>query len=195
MGLQPWFNENFNWRCYFSVDGKDGFGCPWKFVRCLHWLKERIFTSTHPQLSVNMQFALVQSSHMVGFSRDLTKISIGGAIPWWIGRMGLVSRRSLYAVCTNCRTTFLTSPHPQLSVNMPFPWVESSHRGGFNREFTRIFIGGAIPWWMWWMVLMPRRRLYAVSTNRRTKFLTSPHPQLFLNYVVCFSANIAPGGL
>ena len=43
--------------------------------------------SPHPQLSVNMQFALVQSLHLVGFSSDLTRISIGGAIPRWIRRV------------------------------------------------------------------------------------------------------------
>ena len=30
-----------------------------------------VVTSLHPQLSVDMQFALVQSLHLVGFSREL----------------------------------------------------------------------------------------------------------------------------
>ena len=43
--------------------------------------------------------------HLTGF---------GCAIPRWrMGRMGLVSCRILYAVCTYWRTTFFTSPHLQ----------------------------------------------------------------------------------
>ena len=40
--------------------------------------------------------------------------------------MGSVARRGLYAVCTDWKATFLTSPHTQLSVNMLFALVSSS---------------------------------------------------------------------
>ena len=98
---------------------------------CTDW-RTTFITSPHLQLSVNMQFPLVQSSHLAGFSSELTRISIGSAIPRWRGRMGFVASRSLYAVCTNWRTTFLTSPHPQLSPNMLFTLVQSPHREGFG---------------------------------------------------------------
>ena len=112
-----------------------------------------------------MQFTLVQSSQLGGFSRELTKISIGGAIPLLIERMGLLPRRSLYAVFTDLRTTFLTSPQPQLFVNMQFAFVQSSHLAAISRELTRIFIGGAIPQWMGRIGLVAVRSLYAVSTD------------------------------
>ena len=40
-----------------------------------------LVTSPHPQHSVDMQFVLVQSLHLVGFHTELTSISIGRAIP------------------------------------------------------------------------------------------------------------------
>ena len=111
-----------------------------------------------------MQFPLVQSSQLGGFSRELANISIGGATPWLIKRIDLLPRRSLYAVFTDLRTTFLTSPQPQLSVNMQFAFVQSSHLAAISRELTRIFIGGAIPRWMG-IGLVAVRSLYAVSTD------------------------------
>ena len=77
---------------------KDRFGGPWKFVRCFHRLKDHIFNLCKPSDS---QFSLVQSSHLAGYSRELTRISIGGAIPHAIGRLGLVADRSLHVVCTD----------------------------------------------------------------------------------------------
>ena len=122
-------------------------------------------TSPHPQLSVDMQFALVQTLHLVGFSCELTRISIGGPILRWMGRMGLVARRSLWAVSTACRTTFLTSLHLQLSVNMHFGLVQLLHLAGFSRKLTIISIGGAIMRWMGRMGLVDRRILYDACTD------------------------------
>ena len=116
------------------------------YTDCTDW-RITFLTSPHPQLSAIMLFALVQSSYLTGFGRELTRISIDGALPRWMGRMGFVARRSFYAVCTNWRTTFLTSPHPQLSANMLFALVQSSYLAGFGRELTRISIDGSIPWW------------------------------------------------
>ena len=127
-------------------------------------LKTTFLTSAYPQLSVNLQFALVQSSHLAGFSRELTRISIGGIIPHAVGMLGLVADRSLYVVCTDLKPIFLTSVHTQLSVNMQFALVQSSHLVGFNRELTRISIGGAIPKGMEMMGMVARRSLYAVCT-------------------------------
>ena len=62
-----------------------------------------------------------------------------------MGKMSLVARRSLCVVCTEEKTTVLTSAHPQLSVNMQFLLVQSLHLVGFNLEFASISIGGAIP--------------------------------------------------
>ena len=90
-------------------------------------------------------------------------------------RMGLAARRSLYAVFTDCKTPFLTSPHPQLFVNMQFVLVQSSHLAGISRELTRISIGGALPRWMGRMGLVARRSLYDVSIDWRITFLTGPH--------------------
>ena len=64
------------------MNGKDEFGSPNKTVRCLHRRKKKsIFNLCTPQLSVNMQFALVQSLHLVVFNPEFASISIGGAIP------------------------------------------------------------------------------------------------------------------
>ena len=146
-----------------------------------------------------MHFALVQSLHLVSFSRELTRISIGGAIRQWLGRMGLVTRRSLYAVCTGLRATFLTSQHPQFLVNMQFALVQALHLVGFSRELTRISIGGSIRRWLGSMGLLSHRSLNAVCTNLRTTFSTSPHPQLSVNmqfalvqalHLVCFKPEL-----
>ena len=77
-------------------------------------------------------------------------------------RMGLVARSSLYSVCTDGRTTFLTSPHPQRSGNMLFALVHSSHLASFSRELTGISIGGAILHSMGRTGLVAGRSLYAV---------------------------------
>ena len=46
------------------------------------------------------------------------------------------------------------------------------------------------------MCLVVRECLHAVSTDKRTTFLTSPHPQLSGNiYIVCVSGIYASGGL
>ena len=148
------------------------------YAVCTDW-KTTFLTSPHPQLFVNMQFALVQSSYQAGFIRDLTRMSIGGLIPCWMGRMGLVAHRNLYAVSIDWRTTFLTSRHPYLSVNMQFALVESSQQGGISREFTRISIGGAIPRWMERMGLVVRWSLYAVSTEWKTTFFNLFTPSAF----------------
>ena len=147
---------------------------------CTDW-KTPFVTFPHPQLSASMLFALVQSSHLAGFTRNLTIISNGGAISRWMGRMGLVAGRSLYDDCTDRRTTFLNSPHPQLSGNMLYELVQSSQLAGFSRSFTIISIGGAIPLWMGTMGLVASRSLYSDCTDWRTRFLTSPHPQLSAN--------------
>ena len=60
-----------------------------------------------------MQFALVQLSHLAGFRRELTRISIGGAIPHSMGWMGLVAA---VEVCTLFALT--EGPHPQHSANI-----------------------------------------------------------------------------
>ena len=125
------------------------------YTVCTDW-RTTFVTSPHPQLSVDMQFASVQSMHLVGFNREITRNSIGEAIPRWMGRMGLVARRSLYALCTGWQTTFFASPHPQLSVNMQFALVQALHLVGFSRDLTRICIGGTISRRMgmvgWWPV-------------------------------------------
>ena len=151
--------------------------CRGLYAVCKEW-RTTFLTSPHPQLFVNMQFTLVQSSQLGGFSRELTKISIGGAIPLLIERMGLLPRRSLYAVFTDLRTTFVTSPQPQLFVNMQFAFVQSSHLAAISRELTRIFIGGAIPRWMG-IGLVAVRSLYAVSTDWRTTFFYLSTPTAF----------------
>ena len=62
----------------------------------------KIFVSSpHPHLSGIALFALVESSHLAGFSRELTRISFGGAILRWRGTMGLAVRNGKYAVCTD----------------------------------------------------------------------------------------------
>ena len=127
--------------------GKDGLVTRRSLSAVCTGLRATFLTSQHPQLSVDMQFALMQSLHLVSFSRELTWISIGGAMPWWI-RIGLEARRGLYAVCTDWRTTFVTSPHPQLSVDMQFALVQSLHLVSFSPELTWISIGGAMPWWI-----------------------------------------------
>ena len=137
-----------------------------------------LLTSAHPQLSANMLFWLVQSSHLAGFSRYFTVISNGGAISRW---MGLVASRSLYDECTDWRTTLLTCTHPQLSANMLFWLVQSSHLAGFSRYFTVISNGGAISRWMGRMDLVANRSLYDDCTDWRTTLLTSAHPQLSAN--------------
>ena len=114
---------------------------------CTDW-RTTFLTFPHPKLSANTLLELVQSSHLAGFSRYFTVISNGGAISRWIGRMGLVASRSLYDECTDWRTTFLTSPHPQLSANVLFGLVISSHLAGFSRYFTVIFNDGAVSRWM-----------------------------------------------
>ena len=111
-----------------------------------------------------MQFALAQSSHLGNFNRELSRIFIEGPIPRWMGRMGLVPRRSLYAICTDIRTLFLTSTHPQVFVNMQFALVQSTHMGVISRELTKNSIGGAIPRLIERMGLVARRSWYAVCT-------------------------------
>ena len=59
--------------------------------------------------------------------------------------MDLAFSRGLYAVCIDCRTTLLTSPHLQLSVNMLLRKCISSYLAGNSRHLTRISIGGTIP--------------------------------------------------
>ena len=95
-----------------------------------------------------MQFALVHSLNQVGVNPKLTSISIGGAIPRWMGKMSLVVRRSLCVLCTEEQTTFLTSADPHLSTNTQFALVHSLHQVGVNPEFASISIGGAIPRWL-----------------------------------------------
>ena len=102
---------------------------------------------------------------MAGFSSELTRISIGGATPHAMIRLGLVADRSLYAVCTDLKTTFLTSAYPQLSVNLQFALVQSSHLAGFSRELTRISIGGVIPHVVGRLCLVADRSLYVVCTD------------------------------
>ena len=62
-----------------------------------------------------------------------------------IGKDELEARRNLCVVCTEEKTTFLTSADPQLSVNMQFTLVHSLHQVGVNPEFASISIGAAIP--------------------------------------------------
>ena len=142
---------------------------------CTDW-RTTFLTST-PSAFANMLLKLVQSSHLEGFSRYFRVIFNGGPISRWMGRMGLVASRSLYDDCTDWSTTFLTSSHPQLSANMLFELVQSSHLAGFSRYFTIISIGGAILRWMGTMGLVASRSFYDDCTDWRTTFLTSPHPQ------------------
>ena len=147
---------------------------------CTDW-RSTFSTSPHLQLCVNMLFALVQSSYQTGFSRQERRISIGGATLRWLGTLDLVVRKGLYAACTDWRSTFSTSPHLQLCVNMLFALVQSSYQTGFSRQERRISIGGATLRWLGTLDLVVRKGLYAACTDWRSTFSTSPHLQLCVN--------------
>ena len=109
-------------------------------------LRTRFSTFSHPQLSVNMQFALEQSSYLRAFGGELTRIFNGSVIPRWMGSMGLGSVQ----VCTLFGPNEgpdLQPPHTLsflLICNIAL--VQSSYLPSYYRE-SRISNGGAIPRW------------------------------------------------
>ena len=87
----------------------------------------KLLRATNPTISINRDIAPPMQILV-------TRISIGGATPRWMEKMGLVARRGLYAIRTDSRATVVKSLHPQLSVDMQFALVQSLHLVGFSRE-------------------------------------------------------------
>ena len=110
-----------------------------------------------------MLFALVQCWYLAGSSRELTRISNGGAIPRRMERMGLVARKvcKLFSPTVGPQFFDNLSTH-QVALNIQFALVQSSHLANFSRELTRNSIGGGLLRWMGRMGLVARRSLYAV---------------------------------
>ena len=72
-----------------------------------------------------MQFTLVHSLHQVGVNPEFASISIGAAIPRWLGKMSWKPVEVCALFAPSKKNTFLTSAHPQLSVNMQFALLHS----------------------------------------------------------------------